>query len=688
MKLWKFNASKKRIVINILLCKIAISLIFSSGFQRDIFIPFVSIFLKSFSNPWAEICQSNQGIIAFPYPPLMLYALSPFVFLINLFGIENFLLVNFIFKIPLYLSDILCFYLLCKLFPDKFKEIILFYFLNPIIIYINYIHTQLDLIPTSILFLSAFLLIRKRNILSFIILGISIGIKFHTVFALPVIFIYILKKYRSRLLMCYSIFIPLVIYFLASLPFIFSREYQFFVLNNPEQTLILETFLMIQDLKLYILPLCFMLLLSRLFAYSKINNDLFLTFLGVLFASFILLIYPNPGWYAWSAPYLAIIYIKKYHEKKSLILLFYMTSLLYLIYFICIYRHPFNDITNLIFLSFPVRFDTVSEKYSYLIFTALESFVLLNVYILYQHGIKSNLLFKRSFQSLLIGIAGDSAAGKSTILQDISLLLGEKKVICIEGDGEHKWERGHSKWEKYTHLNPKANYLYRQFEHIKKLKDGEHTRRVDYDHSIGIFSTPKTIKSNDFIVLSGLHPFYLPKARMLIDLKIYIDTDEKLRKHWKMVRDVSERGHDRNKVFKQLEEREEDARKYIHPQKNFADLIIKYSPLDDFELGSPDTNIDLSLEIHFDSGINIDVLLHEFDKIESMNYIHDFSSDLTKQILIFNGKIDDYKVEEIAYKLINNMDELISHTSTWQSGYRGIVQLFFLICAIELLEAN
>ena len=62
-----------------------------------------------------------------------------------------------------------------------------------------------------------------------------------------------------------------------------------------------------------------------------------------------------------------------------------------------------------------------------------------------------------------------------------------------------------------------------------------------------IYKTKK-VEPKDFIVIAGLHPFYLPKLRKNIDLKIYIDTDDKLRRHWKIIRDTKQRGYNLEKA--------------------------------------------------------------------------------------------------------------------------------------------
>ena len=70
-----------------ILLKILLAGFFSSDYQEKIFIPFVDYFINNFENPWQYFYQENREV-AFPYPPLMLYLLSPFKFVINFLSLR------------------------------------------------------------------------------------------------------------------------------------------------------------------------------------------------------------------------------------------------------------------------------------------------------------------------------------------------------------------------------------------------------------------------------------------------------------------------------------------------------------------------------------------------------------------------------------------------------------------------
>lgn len=179
-------------------------------------------------------------------------------------------------------------------------------------------------------------------------------------------------------------------------------------------------------------------------------------------------------------------------------------------------------------------------------------------------------------KSFSIGIAGDSGSGKTMLVSTIKKVLGEENISLLDGDGDHKWERGDSHWLKYTHLNPNANNLNKQADDLEKLKSGASILRSEYDHETGKFTEEKEVLPKPYIILCGLHSLYLPETRKNLDLMIYMDIDESLRRSWKIQRDVHERGHSEDKVLNEMRKRLPDAGKYVYPQREYSDISIRY----------------------------------------------------------------------------------------------------------------
>ena len=271
-------------------------------------------------------------------------------------------------------------------------------------------------------------------------------------------------------------------------------------------------------------------------------------------------------------------------------------------------------------------------------------------FLMHKFCIAGNSLYNFHDAAFVIGICGDSGTGKSTLQDSIGNMFSPRMFLRIEGDGDHKWERGDHNWETYTHLDPRANFLYRQAMDIRKLKKGESVQRVDYDHHTGRFTEKMTIHPRRFMSISGLHILYLPQLRDIVDLKIYTEADEDLRVMWKMDRDAGKRGHTREEVLRQIQSRYEDARRFIYPQKEFADVIIRYF-LDDAETCA------VGMEIRISTKINVEDIVAAL-RAEGMELSYEFSEDFRHQIVIYRPT---QNVAIASLDLDALFDELFAH---------------------------
>ena len=660
--------------IAILLIKILILSLFSSEYSSDLFYEFTQVFVDGNLNPWQYYYENELNLDAFPYHPLMLYILAPFVYFIKFFNIENFLLINFIFKIPLLLADLFILFVFFKSFPLKRKKIILFYFLNPIIIYAIYIHSQLDIIPMAFLFSSVYFLTQQKLRYSAIMIGLSLATKFHILAAFPLILFYLIKVFKLKDVLVYFLIVFVVFLFL-DFPFIFSDGFQEMVLFNSKQSLLFDSFLEVGSLKI-LLPISSILIVYfHFFNQNTVNQDLLFFYFGLLFSSLLFFIYPAPAWYVWIVPFISIFFIKNKNQNKT-ILLHLSFSISYLIFFIFFYKSEYIDV---FYFGNELNFKIEQFNLSNISYSLLLSMLLAIIYTFYKYGVKSNSIYKKQ-SNLTIGIGGDSAVGKSSLLNKISSILGDDLLI-IEGDGEHKWERGNENWNKYTHLDPKANFIHKQAEVIQGLKYNKKIYRSDYDHSSGQFTAPSIVLPKKFIVIAGLHPFYLPKQRKHIDLKIFMNTSDELRKHWKIIRDVKKRGYTADKVIEQIESRYNDGNKFIHPQKEFADLIIEYYSITDFKIGNQDSDIKLGLKIIIDANIQLDEIINSL----KIDFTWDYNEDLKSQYLDLREEpAVNFKL--LGEKYISNIYEIISPNAKWSKGYFGFLQFVTLIMISNKLK--
>jgi uridine kinase len=666
----------------ILAAKLAIAGLFSSDYQDKLFIPFITYFVGTLQNPWEHFYLENSGV-SFPYQPLMLYIFSPFAWIISAFDIRNIFLVNLIFKLPLIIADYSIFYIMALFLPGKQRYIMLLYLLSPIILYATYIHAQFDLIPTALLFASIYLLTRKRIWLSSLFFGCALLTKVHVLAALPliVIFLYRNKKYKE---IVYFLGLAGGLFLAGIAPYLNSQGFISLVLQNPEQFLMFENFYVIGNYKIYVVIFGLVGVYGKFWLYKRINNDLFISYANIVFVALLLLVYPVPSWYIWITPYLYIFLVNLYKERWDNIIIYILFSIIYLSFFLLFYHHPFQEIVEVKFLGMAVdtklQLDSKAlEMMSNINFTLLETFLIALGFLAYSYSVRSNRVYSSLATAPAIGIAGDSGVGKSSLLADIKSLLGVHNIVPLEGDGEHKWARGDQNWQKFTHLDPRANFLHQQMEYLRMLKVGIPISRREYDHDTGSFTQERVIKPKDYIIISGLHAFYLPMARKYVDIKIYLDTDDKLRQHWKILRDSKTRGYSAEKVIEQMKIRAIDREKYIIPQKELADLVLAYSTEKDFTPGDVNAKPELRLAVELSANINLEDLYQELNLVESITYNYDYSQDLHHQQVSMSGAISGKQVKKIAEKIIVNLHELLDEGAVWNDGMRGMAQLFVMI---------
>ena len=184
----------------------------------------------------------------------------------------------------------------------------------------------------------------------------------------------------------------------------------------------------------------------------------------------------------------------------------------------------------------------------------------------------------------MIGIAGDSGAGKSTYATALQELLGPERVTVLTLDDYHSLDRDERNAIGITALNPwKANNLGLLIDHVWALRHGRAIVKPTYDHATGRFGAMEEIVPRDIIILEGLHTLYLERLREALDLRMYFDTDNALRVRWKVRRDSGARGYTPQEVLVEIERRRPDVMRYIEPQKAFADLVIHYMPDESLE---------------------------------------------------------------------------------------------------------
>lgn len=482
----------------LLLVKLLLMGLFSSDYQNILFMRFVNGFLDSlFSgelvNPY-RLFESESNL--FPYPPGMLLVECLGGMASRITG--NLFFSNLLFKLPILLFDCLSIYFLYRMYPGRKIWTMGLYFLSPVILYACYMHGQLDIIPTSLLIGASYYLTKRsayRNLLFVLLTSAAILCKLHILAILPILFIYILKKYGWQKAVI-QIGAILGLTAMGVAPF-FCKGFVHNVIFNQEQSILTQIVIDYHSVVIY-LPILALLLVYLLASTTiKINKDLLFSYSGLLYSVFLCLIPPMPGWYVWIIPYISIFFITLKTSRHFDVLVYALFNVAYLLYFIMAHQTNYVD---LYFLDTPMSWlKQESSLFKNGTFTLLIATLAWLVYSMYRSGVASNSFYRS--RPFTIGISGDSGSGKSTLNDIIKSIVGASNVLSIEGDGDHKWERGNAMWKHFTHLNPKSNYLYRQAKDMQVLRSGQSVNRVDYDHATGKFTSSEKISPKPYIVL-------------------------------------------------------------------------------------------------------------------------------------------------------------------------------------------
>lgn len=196
---------------------------------------------------------------------------------------------------------------------------------------------------------------------------------------------------------------------------------------------------------------------------------------------------------------------------------------------------------------------------------------------------------------ILLGIVGDSAAGKTTITRGLGNVLGADCVTHVCTDDYHKYDRQERAERRITPLNPLCNYLDVLEQHLERLRNGQPILKPVYDHAAGTLVRPEYVEPRQFVIVEGLLGFCTPALRQFYDVRVYLDPPEDMRRAWKIKRDSTRRGYTIEQVLAELERREGDSHDYIHPQRRHADIVVRFRPPKGIPLEEAEPNLDVRL---------------------------------------------------------------------------------------------
>ncbi|SFL79601.1 uridine kinase [Gracilibacillus orientalis] len=179
---------------------------------------------------------------------------------------------------------------------------------------------------------------------------------------------------------------------------------------------------------------------------------------------------------------------------------------------------------------------------------------------------------------VIIGVAGGSGSGKTSVTKAIQNRFADQSVLVIEQDFYYRDQSDIPMEERlqtnYDHPLAFDNDLL--MEHIKELAKQQPVEKPVYDYTMHTRSTDVIpIEPKDVIIIEGILILDDPRLIELMDIKVFVDTDADLRIIRRLLRDINERGRSIDSVINQYIQTVRPAHlQFIEPTKRYADVII------------------------------------------------------------------------------------------------------------------
>jgi phosphoribulokinase len=179
-------------------------------------------------------------------------------------------------------------------------------------------------------------------------------------------------------------------------------------------------------------------------------------------------------------------------------------------------------------------------------------------------------------RATVLGIVGNSAAGKTTLAGGLADIIGRERCALICADDYHRFTRLERLAQGLSPADPRNNHLDILEQHLWTLRTGKPILKPVYDHATGLLTRPEYVEPKPYVIVEGLLCYNTRGLRDCFDVKLYLEPDERLRERWKLERDVLARGYALEEARKLLARSKRDGTAFILPQRLFADIVIAF----------------------------------------------------------------------------------------------------------------
>ena len=179
---------------------------------------------------------------------------------------------------------------------------------------------------------------------------------------------------------------------------------------------------------------------------------------------------------------------------------------------------------------------------------------------------------------LVIGVAGGSGSGKTSVTKAICDRFSDKTILVLDQDDYYK-NQDHLSFEERLKTNYDHPFAFDNdllIQHIKELWEQRPIEKPVYDYKRHTRSEEVIlVEPKDVIIVEGILVLEDSRLRDLMDIKLYVDTDNDIRFIRRLVRDIKERGRNLDSVVEQyLNSVRPSHLQFIEPAKRYADIII------------------------------------------------------------------------------------------------------------------
>ena len=179
---------------------------------------------------------------------------------------------------------------------------------------------------------------------------------------------------------------------------------------------------------------------------------------------------------------------------------------------------------------------------------------------------------------IVIGVAGGSGSGKTSVTRAIVESFAGHSILMIEQDYYYK-DQSHLEFEQRLQTNYDHPFAFDNdllIEHINKLLNYEAIEKPVYDYALHTRSEEVIhVEPKEVIILEGILILEDERLRNLMDMKLFVDTDADIRIIRRMLRDIKERGRTMESVIDQYVSVVRPMHnQFIEPTKRYADIII------------------------------------------------------------------------------------------------------------------